>query len=334
MPQLGDPDESALPTIPEQDLAEELTHLYIPLPGPKASEFTATPIGVGEPLSKQVTILTSDLAHLKALYEKERKQRQAAETHCAFAAFEIKRLKVKLNSKEKGKKRKGNHFQLGAGSKAIAMMEPDARAAREQARLEKEKKTQEQQDKDQRQRDKENADLDRRAGLITGEVKIEYSGSLKGMKKAELQDIAFLLGIKEFDTLINEHLRTKIKERLMIKQQTYRHDTRFTKLFLSLDRDLAASLANSRADPPPFTIASQPPLPSDSRSLQVDMFPDALSTAAVNLPYMSVPQQSEATSSRVTLDHSQSHLSSTPTYLFSSLHTPPPPHNVDPAYRF
>ncbi|KAI0692005.1 hypothetical protein BC835DRAFT_1416855 [Cytidiella melzeri] len=199
----------------------ELTRQYIPLPGPRCPEFSSTSIRPRASAAEQVQVLRADLARCKALYEAEFKRRRTAETHCAFSLLEIKKLKLRLNAKQKDKQRKNNHF----GSKAVAMMLPEARRERERAQAEKQQKDQAKSDKENKQAEKDHADMERHAALASGTVIVEYSGSLKGTKKPELQDIAFLLGIKDYGGLLGDQLRVQIKERLLEKRETYQHNT-------------------------------------------------------------------------------------------------------------
>lgn len=300
------PQNSISPSPTTEEEVAELTRAYIPLPGPRVPGFTRTAIGMHLTQTQKVQILTADLARLQGLYESEFKRCRTAESHCAFALLEIKQLKVRLNAKEKNKQRKTNHF----GSKAVAMMLPEARLERERARKEKDQKLQVKSDKENKQAEKEQADMERRSGLAVGTIQTKFSGNLKSMKKAELQDIAFLLGIKDYGRLLNEQLRVQIKERLEEKQDTYRQDPRFGKLFSFFDRDLPAPNAcNSFL---PLSSTDTPPQPSSSVMVQADMFPESSNVSRMltnvtpsqtpQTPHVSPPLSQLASSSHVTLE--------------------------------
>ncbi len=202
-----------------------------------------------------------------------------------MALIEIKKLKNRLNAKEKSKQRKENHFQVGSGSKAVAMMEPQARAERERSRAEKEQKKQAERTKKDKQAEKENEDSERRAELASGRTKVEYSGNLKSMKKVELEDIAHLLAIKGYDALTNDVLRSKIKDCLLSRDETYRRDARFSKLFIVLDRDIGVGPSSGT---PLEGIAQNPVIRENGlqrfsgSATDVDMFPEPATHLSIN----------------------------------------------------
>jgi hypothetical protein len=263
-------------------LIQDLIGEYIPLRGPRVPEFTRTKIGPRRTLTSQVKILQDDLTRLLCLYEAEFKRRHTAEAHCALALQEIKRLKVRLNAKDKDKQRKTHHF----GSKAVALMLPEVRQERECSRAEKQQKDQAKADKENKQADKERADMERRAGLAAGTITAEFHGNLKTMKKPELQDIAFLLGIKEYGSLLADSLRAQIRERLVEKQDLYRSNSRFKKLYSTLDRELPPATAPSIDLPSPHDLSAQ-----SGGHGPVDMFSNTLLSPSVlsNIPPPNVP---------------------------------------------
>ena len=84
---------------------------------------------------------------------------------------------------------------------------------------------------------KSKADSDRRAELASGKIRPEYRGTLRSMRKPELQDIAYLLGIEDYAKLVGDSLRSRIKERLLEKSDVYHQDSRFSKLFIAFNRE-------------------------------------------------------------------------------------------------
>lgn len=198
------------------------------------------PVSKRDTVGTQLRVVLADLERLEALYYSEFGKRQQAEVHCANALVEIRSLKLRLNGREQHAERKDKKFS----SKAVFLMSPEAQAEREARRAERVAKEQGEADKRERQAGKERDDEKRRASLAS-DTSVQFTGSLKGKKKADLQDIAYLLGIKDLNAK-NDDLNLIIRSRLLNTEQ-HRSDPRFAKLYTALDRE-------SRVDNIPTSI--------------------------------------------------------------------------------
>jgi hypothetical protein len=73
-------------------------------------------------------------------------------------------------------------------------------------------------------------------------------------------------------------LRTQIKARLLEKQEDYRGDVRFQKLFTSIDRETVSTPSDSSAQSSLLSNSNVPAVdtPIPSEIMQVDMFPNSV----------------------------------------------------------
>jgi hypothetical protein len=72
-----------------------------------------------------------------------------------------------------------------------------------------------------RQAEKGHTDMEHRSGLSVGTVTDKFSGNLKPTEKAELQDIAFLLGIQNYGNLLVEPLRHMLTNMMLLFSSSF-----------------------------------------------------------------------------------------------------------------
>ncbi|TFK82299.1 hypothetical protein K466DRAFT_590621 [Polyporus arcularius HHB13444] len=136
-------------------------------------------------------------------------------------------------------------------------MGDDAVQERQRQRHEKADKDRQDAEKQVEQEDKEREDQDRRQKIID-DPEHQFSGSLKSKKKAELQDIAFTLGLPLKAT--NEKLASSIRERLLGSSQ-YRAHRRYKKLFTALETRHSGIIPPHNSYPGPSTGGCPAPAP-------------------------------------------------------------------------
>lgn len=267
--EVEEPESDELTVDPSASPGGNLTSTDLPTTLPAyRPPFRSAVIPPRWPLARRFEALHDDYQLLFGSYHNERQARESAETHCALAAQEIRRLKNMLNAKNKKAKAPQRRLRCTenflTGPKAAQVFE-------EQERVRKQKEADEAAKEARKQVKAKEAQV-RRAELLRLGPQVRITGCLSKKDKSELLELAFVLGLATDDSKSRDIVYKEIKHHFE-DNPALKTDPRFAQIFSRSRRSPRSEIPDADAEnvaPPTsgpsnsFTVPTpnpQPPFP-------------------------------------------------------------------------